>query len=162
MRIGSRNQSETVKALMTRTETNSESETLEFGRKLGKSLKAGDVVCISGQLGAGKTVFCRGVAEGLGVDPESISSPSFSIVNEYHGKCEILHVDFYRLSGAEEVERIGWSDYLERDAILLIEWPEIAETALPAKRTTVTIERDDTLGSESSRIICVESIQQEN
>lgn len=130
--------------------TGAESETREYGRSLGATLTPGDVVCISGRLGAGKTVLCRGIAEGLGVDPELVSSPSFAIVNEYRGRCDVLHLDFYRLSGAEELERIGWSDYLERDAVMLIEWPEIAEAALPAKRINITITHPDSTDDGSS------------
>jgi tRNA threonylcarbamoyladenosine biosynthesis protein TsaE len=140
--------------------THSESETLEYGRKLANSLEIGDVVCISGQLGAGKTVLCRGIAIGLGVDPEHVSSPSFSIINEYRGRVELLHADFYRLSGAEEVERIGWSDYLERDAVLLIEWPEIARAALPAKRIEITIESASTSADEQSRNISLRHVNE--
>ena len=122
------------------TVTHSPEQTLAEGRKLAATLVPGDVVSISGELGAGKTVFCKGIASGLGVAPAAISSPSFAIVNEYEGsETTVLHVDFYRLSGAAEAERIGWQEYLERDAVMLIEWPEIAPEILPDHRVEVSI-----------------------
>lgn len=122
------------------TVSRSAEQTLAEGRKLAAALSPGDVVTISGELGAGKTVFCKGVAAGLGVEPDMVSSPSFAIVNEYQGaRTTVLHVDFYRLSGSAEAERIGWQEYLQREAIMLIEWPEIAPDILPERRVEVSI-----------------------
>lgn len=143
---------------LTQTVTRSAEQTLAEGRKLAAALSSGDVVTISGELGAGKTVFCKGVAAGLGVEPDTVSSPSFAIVNEYEGsKTTVLHVDFYRLSGSAEAEKIGWQEYLQRDAVMLIEWPEIAPEILPARRVEVSIKflpsGIGTQDSDSERVI---------
>lgn len=143
---------------MTQTVTRSAEQTFAEGRKLAAALGSGDVVSVSGELGAGKTVFCKGVADGLGVAPDVVSSPSFAIVNEYEGsKANVLHVDFYRLSGEVEAERIGWQEYLQRDAVMLVEWPEIAPDILPADRVEVSIKflppGIEVSGSDSARLI---------
>ena len=143
---------------VTRIVTHSPEQTLAEGRKLAATLGAGDAVSISGELGAGKTVFCKGVAVGLGVAPDVVSSPSFAIVNEYEGsETTVLHVDFYRLSGAAEAERIGWQEYLERDAVMLIEWPKIAPEILPDNRIEVSIRflpsNSETPNPDSRRVI---------
>ncbi len=109
----------------------SEQETVAFGKRLAGELIAGDIVCITGELGAGKTVLCRGIAAGLGVDPSDVRSPTFAIAHEYSGTIDVLHFDCYRLTKAEEALQIGWDDYLERQAVILIEWPEIIKELLP-------------------------------
>jgi len=108
-----------------------EEETLALGRQIASTLLPGAIVCIKGDLGAGKTVLCRGIAAGLGVDPNDVRSPTFSIVHEYQGCREVLHFDCYRLSKPEEALQIGWEDYLARDAVMLIEWPERIAGLLP-------------------------------
>lgn len=114
-------------------------ETFAAGKRLAGELTVGDVIGVSGDLGAGKTVFCRGVAVGLGVKSAEVTSPTFSIAHEYSGKVEVLHFDFYRVSGAEEVQGIGWDDYLERQAVIMVEWPEIAGELLPQRHISVAI-----------------------
>ncbi len=99
-------------------------ETIALGASLAQGLSAGDIVCIAGDLGAGKTVLCRGIASGLGVNPDDVRSPTFSIAHEYQGDVEVLHFDCYRIAKPEEILQIGWEDYLEREAVILIEWPE--------------------------------------
>jgi tRNA threonylcarbamoyladenosine biosynthesis protein TsaE len=102
--------------------TGSEAETTALGRELGRDLSPGDVVLLDGQLGAGKTAFVRGLAEGLGCDGDAVSSPTFTIVQEYRGRVTLQHVDFYRL-GAKEVDDLGLEDLMEQ-SVLAVEWPD--------------------------------------
>jgi tRNA threonylcarbamoyladenosine biosynthesis protein TsaE len=100
----------------------SEADTVDAGRQLAPELRAGDVVLLSGSLGAGKTAFVRGLAQGLGADPGDVSSPTFTIVQEYRGTVVVQHVDLYRLTPAE-ADDLGL-DELGTDAVLAVEWPE--------------------------------------
>jgi tRNA threonylcarbamoyladenosine biosynthesis protein TsaE len=102
--------------------THSEGETAALGRSLARRLTRGDVVLLYGPLGAGKTAFARGLAEGLGCDGEDVSSPTFAIVQEYRGKTRLQHVDLYRLSPGE-VDDLGLEDLLD-DAVMAVEWPD--------------------------------------
>ena len=105
-------------------ETASEAETAAVGRDLARSLRAGDVVLLHGELGAGKTAFVRGLAEGLGVTPADVSSPTFTLIQEYRsGRLPLLHVDLYRLEDPREIDDLGL-DELGRDAVTAIEWAE--------------------------------------
>jgi len=117
--------------------TQSEGETAAVGRSLGRRLSAGQVVLLEGPLGAGKTAFARGLAEGLGCDPEDVSSPTFTIVQEYRGKVRLQHVDLYRLTPAE-VDDLALEDLLE-GSVMAVEWPDRWHRA-PAEATRVTIE----------------------
>jgi tRNA threonylcarbamoyladenosine biosynthesis protein TsaE len=107
---------------MTVHRTASEEETVTAGRELGRQLRAGAVVLLAGPLGAGKTAFVRGLAAGLGCDPDEVSSPTFTIVQEYRGPVTLQHVDLYRLS-PEEVDDLALEDLLE-DAVMAVEWPD--------------------------------------
>lgn len=107
-------------------------ETWNLARQLAGELKPGDVVCLEGELGAGKTTFTQGLAAALGV-PGRVTSPTFCIVQEHRGKSAFLvHMDLYRLHGEEDVLAIGWEDYLSEGAILVVEWPERAGDLIPA------------------------------
>jgi len=104
--------------------TASETETSVVGRDLARALRAGDVVLLHGELGAGKTAFVRGLAEGLGVPPEEVSSPTFTLIQEYRGgRLPLFHVDLYRLDDVREIEDLGL-DEIGRDAVMAIEWAE--------------------------------------
>ena len=110
---------------------NSVEETWSVARKLAAELKSGDVVCLEGDLGAGKTTFTQGLAPALG-GPGRVTSPTFCIVQEHQSKDVLLvHMDLYRLHGEEDVEAIGWEDYLARGAIFVIEWPDRAGSLIP-------------------------------
>ena len=110
---------------------NSVEETWAVAREFAKELKPGDVVCLEGDLGAGKTTFTQGLAAALGV-PGRVTSPTFCIVQEHQSKDVLLvHMDLYRLRGEEDVEAIGWEDYLARGAIFVIEWPDRAGSLIP-------------------------------
>ena len=102
--------------------THSEGETAAVGRGLGRTLRPGTVVLLEGPLGAGKTAFARGLAEGLGCDGEDVSSPTFTIIQEYRGRTTLQHVDLYRLS-PKEVDDLGLDDLLE-GSVMAIEWPD--------------------------------------
>ena len=94
----------------------SENGTVELGERLGARLRPGDVLAFYGDLGAGKTAFIRGVAKGLGIDAR-VTSPTFTVVNEYPGKIPLFHFDMYRLSSSDELFEIGWEDYLARGGV---------------------------------------------
>jgi tRNA threonylcarbamoyladenosine biosynthesis protein TsaE len=102
--------------------TASETETTALGRSLGETLKPGDAVLLIGPLGAGKTAFARGLAEGLGGDPNDVSSPTFTIVQEYAGRVRLQHVDLYRLAPSE-VDDLALEDLWE-DSVIAVEWPD--------------------------------------
>ena len=119
--------------------TNSEAETVLEGERLGRALLPGAVVALYGGLGAGKTAFTRGLAIGLGIEM-SISSPTFTIVNEYPGKVQLFHFDMYRLEDEDELFDIGWYDYLERGGVCAVEWSEKAPGAFPPDATIVKLE----------------------
>ncbi len=114
-------------------------ETIELGRRLGALLEAGDYLCLTGDLGAGKTHFTKGIAQGLGIT-EEIGSPTFTIVQEYDGAKRLCHFDWYRLSDEEELYAIGYYDYLRTDAVFVVEWPGNVESALPKERLDIRIE----------------------
>jgi tRNA threonylcarbamoyladenosine biosynthesis protein TsaE len=117
--------------------TTSERETIEAGRQLAATLEPGQVVLLSGPLGAGKTAFVRGLAEGLGCQPDDVSSPTFTIVQEYGGPLPLQHVDLYRLS-PEEVDDLALEDLLE-GAVMAVEWPDRWHRAPPgAIAVTIT------------------------
>jgi tRNA threonylcarbamoyladenosine biosynthesis protein TsaE len=128
--------------------THSEDETAAVAREFASSLKPGDVVLLSGNLGAGKTAFARGLAEGLGIDPNEVSSPTFTIVHEYRGgRLTLYHVDLYRLEKAA-TEDLGLEEMGVADGVLAIEWPDRLTHALPGA-TMVTIE----IVGEATRLI---------
>lgn len=102
-----------------------EAQTLELGRCLGQLLQQSSLVLLQGDLGAGKTVFARGIARGLGVDPQiPITSPTFTLMNHYHGRLDLYHFDLYRLSDPDELIELGFDDYAYGSGVTLIEWPE--------------------------------------
>jgi len=102
--------------------TESEAETIAVGRELGRGLAAGDIVLLTGQLGSGKTAFVRGLAAGLGADGDAVSSPTFTIVQEYRGRVTLQHVDLYRLSAAE-VDDLALDELMDGN-VVAIEWPD--------------------------------------
>ena len=121
--------------------THSADETQALGQKLASRLAPGDVIAYFGDLGAGKTAFPRGLAQGLGItDP--VTSPTYTIVNEYlSGRIPLFHFDMYRLSSSDELFDIGWEDYLSRGGVCAVEWSENVEDALQ-DAIRVTIEKD--------------------
>ena len=126
----------------------SEAETEAAGAELAKTLPDGAVVALYGDLGAGKTAFVRGMARGLGIDAR-VSSPTFTIVNEYLGARELYHFDMYRLASSEELFGIGWEDYLSRGGVCAVEWSANVPDAFEGDEVTV---RSETTGDSERRI----------
>ena len=120
--------------------TKSEAETEAAGENLAGRLLPGDVVAMYGDLGAGKTAFVRGLARGLGYSGR-VSSPTFTIVNEYEGTIPVFHFDMYRLKSSDELFEIGWEDYLDRNGVCAVEWSENAEDAFPRDVIKVEIKK---------------------
>ena len=114
--------------------------TRRLGEQLGRLLDAGDVVALLGGLGAGKTAFVQGLARGLGVTSARVASPSFTIVNEHAGRLPLYHVDLYRLEDAAALEAIGFSEYLARGGVAVVEWFDRFPDEQPADRLEVRIE----------------------
>lgn len=133
--------------------SHSEAETESMGEALGRRLKPGAVVAYRGDLGMGKTAFTRGLARGLGCAGR-VTSPTFTIVNEYDGPTPLFHFDMYRLADAEALFEIGWEDYLGRGGVCAVEWSELVEDALPEDAVFVTIARHP--GQDGWRQITVE------
>lgn len=118
--------------------TASDQETVRLGQRLGAFLSDGDVVALVGELGSGKTWFTKGLALGLGVSPETvITSPSFTLVNEYEGRNTFYHMDFYRLESLSELLSAGLEEYLYREGIVVMEWADRWPEILPEKRVLV-------------------------
>jgi tRNA threonylcarbamoyladenosine biosynthesis protein TsaE len=114
--------------------TQSEDQTEDFARQLASELKAGDVLLLSGPLGAGKTAFVRGLAAGLGIDPDDVSSPTFTLVHEYRGgRLTLYHADLYRLEKVA-TDDLGLEEMGASDGVLAIEWPDRLAHALPGAR----------------------------
>ncbi len=136
--------------------TNSEKETQQLGQRLGERLTPGSVIAYTGDLGAGKTAFTRGLAQGLQV-PERVTSPTFTIVNEYEGgRLPLFHFDMYRLGGVDELFDIGWEDYLARNGVCAVEWSENVEEALEEGTIRVDIRRGD---HDDQRRISIEGVE---
>lgn len=128
--------------------SSSPAETRALGRRLSEQLTPGTVIAFTGDLGAGKTALISGLAEGLGVT-DRVTSPTFTIVNEYEGERELIHFDMYRLESSDELFDIGWEDYLGRGAVCAVEWSEKVEDAFYGDETIVRIEK---LGDTERRI----------
>ena len=126
----------------------SEQATLTFAEEYSKTLRRGDVVLLEGEMGAGKTVFVKGVAKGLGIKDE-ILSPTYAYMNEYDGK--LYHYDCYRLSSGAQAEKLGLTDYFGGGGVCIIEWPQNIADVLPENCKKVTIKR---LGALNREIIC--------
>jgi len=124
--------------------THSPEETISFAERIGRLLKAGDFIAYHGDLGAGKTTFTRGLAVGMGL-PDEVSSPTFAIVNEYHGrgKTTLYHFDMYRIGNSEELETTGFYDYPLDESVFAVEWAENIEDAFPENVIKIKISRID-------------------
>jgi tRNA threonylcarbamoyladenosine biosynthesis protein TsaE len=141
--------------------THNADETIQFGFDLAKKLKPGDVIALYGDLGSGKTQLVKGICKGLGVT-QTVNSPTFIIVNEYTSANpeieNIFHFDLYRLRSEAEVLAMGFTDYLDQQAIVMIEWPEHIEGLLPAD--TIKLHLAHTVENENSRWIRLEMNEQ--
>ncbi|MBP1756264.1 MAG: hypothetical protein H6Q59_2662 [Firmicutes bacterium] len=116
-------------------------DTYQLGYRMGANAEKGQIFCLSGDLGVGKTVFTQGFAKGLGIE-EPVSSPTFTIIQEYDsGRLPLYHFDVYRIADIDEMEEIGYEDYFFGNGVCLIEWAELIEELLPQKRTMITIKK---------------------
>lgn len=122
-------------------ETFSAEETFNIGRELAEKAYPGMIVCLNGDLGTGKTVFTQGFAAGLGID-EAVSSPTFTIVQEYNGRLPLHHFDVYRISDIDEMDEIGYEDCFYGDGVTLVEWAELIGELIPPEALQVTIRKD--------------------
>lgn len=127
-------------------------ETEKIGFEIGKNAKLGDIYCLSGDLGTGKTVFTKGFAKGLGIT-EYITSPTFTIVNEYNGCIPLYHFDLYRISSIEEMYDIGYEEYFFGNGVCLIEWAELAKSIIPKEAIWIKIKKDFSKGDNFRKII---------
>ena len=136
--------------------THSPEETRALGERLARLLQPGAVVAFTGDLGAGKTAFISGMAQGLDI-PERVTSPTFTIVNEYEGgRLPLFHFDMYRLGSADELFHIGWEDYLARGGVCAVEWSENVAEAIEDDAVRVDIARGE---DDNSRVIRIEGVQ---
>jgi tRNA threonylcarbamoyladenosine biosynthesis protein TsaE len=127
---------------MKKYRTKNEAETKSFGEKIGKDLSGNEIICLTGDLGAGKTTFVKGIAKGVGIN-EIITSPTYMLVNEYYGINDIYHFDAYRVSDSDEFIEIGFFDYLGREGIKIIEWADIIEDIIPDNALWIEILKTD-------------------
>ena len=135
--------------------SHSPEDTEDIGARLAEQLEPGAVVAFTGDLGAGKTAFTRGLARGLGI-PDRITSPTFTIVNEYEGgRLPLFHFDMYRLGSADELFDIGWEDYLRRGGVCAVEWSENIADALEEDAVQVDIRRG---ASDQERVITIAGV----
>lgn len=142
---------------MKKVETNSPAETFQLGEQLGREARPGQVYCLHGDLGVGKTVFTQGFAKGLGIEGP-VNSPTFTILQVYEeGRLPFYHFDVYRIGDVEEMEEIGYEDCFYGSGVSLIEWPSLIEEILPDRRTDVWIEKDLERGFDY-RLIQIEEI----
>lgn len=128
----------------------SENDTKAFAQNLGCKAQPGEVYCLSGDLGSGKTVFAKGFAIGLGIN-DNITSPTFTIINHYYGRLQLYHFDLYRIKSVEEMYDLGFEEYFYGNGVCLIEWAEIMEQIIPDDSVWITIHKDTE--NSSHRII---------
>lgn len=137
-------------------QTESAEETEQLGARLAGHLQGGEVIAYTGDLGAGKTAFTRGLARGLRIT-ERVTSPTFTIVNEYpDGRLPLFHFDMYRLGSSDELYDIGWEDYLSRGGVCAVEWSEIVEDAIDGNVIRIDLKNG---ASENSRLITITGVE---
>ncbi|MFR5147684.1 MAG: tRNA (adenosine(37)-N6)-threonylcarbamoyltransferase complex ATPase subunit type 1 TsaE, partial [Eubacterium sp.] len=123
-------------------ETNSEKETFELGKNLGEQAKAGQIFCLNGDLGVGKTVFTQGFAKGLGIE-ENVNSPTFTIIQVYEeGRIPLYHFDVYRIGDPEEMYEIGYEEYFFGEGVCLIEWSKLIDELIPEEAINIEIDKN--------------------
>lgn len=137
--------------IMKKIISNNCNETKKVAAEFVKQLKGGDIICMYGDLGAGKTAFVQGMAEGLGIT-EYVTSPTFTIVSEYYGKLPLYHFDVYRIGDSEEMFEIGFEEYINGKGISVIEWAELIEDIIPPERYIVDIRKNLDNGTDYREI----------
>lgn len=126
-------------------------KTFNIGYQLGQLANSGDVICLIGDLGTGKTHITKGIAKGLSID-DHITSPTFTIVNEYKGRLKFYHFDVYRVNDPDEIAAIGFDEYIFSDAVSVIEWSNYIEELLPEDKLTIYIDKLPQLGEDFRKI----------
>ena len=133
-------------------ETMSPKETFELGKKIGLEAKAGEIICLDGDLGVGKTVFTQGFAKGLGID-EAVNSPTFTIIQEYdEGRLPLYHFDVYRIGDPEEMYEIGYEEYFFGEGVCLIEWSKLIDELIPEEAINIEIDKNLEKGLDYRKI----------
>ena len=133
-------------------ETNSEKETFELGNNLGEQAKAGQIFCLNGDLGVGKTVFTQGFAKGLGIE-ENVNSPTFTIIQVYEeGRIPLYHFDVYRIGDPEEMYEIGYEEYFFGEGVCLIEWSKLIDELIPEEAINIEIDKNLEKGLDYRKI----------
>jgi len=133
-------------------EVNSPEETYELGKSLGSTANVGEIYCLNGDLGVGKTVFTKGFADGLGIS-EEVNSPTFTIIQEYKdGRIPLYHFDVYRIADSYEMDELGYEEYFYGDGICLIEWSVNIEDIIPEDAKIILIEKDLSKGLNYRKI----------
>ena len=127
-------------------------ETIQFGKQLGQQLTGGEVLALTGDLGTGKTVLTRGIALGLGIPMDQVSSPTFTLIQEYPGSIPLIHVDLYRLERPSEISALGLEEYFTPSTIVIIEWAERFPQILPSDHIAIRLEHGET---EDIRLLSV-------
>lgn len=136
--------------------SNSAEQTFEIARHIGEKAKDGDLFALSGELGSGKTCFTKGLAHGLGVSDEyQITSPTFTLINEYPARCKLYHFDAYRLNSYSELEDLGYEEYLSGDGVVVIEWAEKIAKLIPRDSIFINFEYVD----ENSRKMIIRGLK---
>jgi ATPase, YjeE family len=133
-------------------ESYSPEETKALGKKIGEEAKPGSIYCLSGDLGVGKTVFTKGFAQGLGVTDKYITSPTFTIINEYQGRLSLYHFDVYRINCIEEMDDTGYEDYFFGNGVCLVEWAELVKEIIPQEAVWITVEKNLEKGDNYRKI----------
>ncbi|ADL52718.1 tRNA (adenosine(37)-N6)-threonylcarbamoyltransferase complex ATPase subunit type 1 TsaE [Clostridium cellulovorans] len=131
--------------------TNNVADTLSLGEKIGNLARSGDIICINGDLGTGKTHLTKGIAKGLSID-EHITSPTFNIVNEYEGRLKFYHFDVYRVNDPDEIYAIGFDEYIFSDGVSVIEWSNYINELIPKEHIDITIEKLTDMGDDYRKI----------
>ncbi|WP_456067946.1 tRNA (adenosine(37)-N6)-threonylcarbamoyltransferase complex ATPase subunit type 1 TsaE [Eshraghiella crossota] len=133
-------------------ESTSSQMTFEFAKKIGENLKSGDVLCLDGDLGVGKTVFTKGVAAGLGIK-DDVSSPTFTLIQEYYGgRLPLYHFDVYRIDGPWDMDDLGYEEYFYGEGVCLVEWGSMIKELFPENTIYVRIEKDLERGFDYRKI----------
>lgn len=141
---------------MKRYESYSYEDTACIAKEFADGLKGGEFVAMYGELGAGKTAFVQGVARALGIT-RHVTSPTFTIVNEYEGRLPLYHFDVYRISDPDEMYEIGYEDYLGMGGVCIVEWSELIEELFPEEYIRITINKDDGKGFDYREIVIEEA-----
>lgn len=126
-------------------------KTLALGIKIGELVKPGDVICLTGDLGTGKTHLTKGIAKGLNVEA-NITSPTFTIVNEYEGRLKLYHFDVYRVNDPDEIYAIGFDEYIFSDGVSIIEWANYIEELIPLEHLSINIQKVPEIGVDFRKI----------